>query len=98
MKESEIRKRVIALQEEKGWYCWYPRKVKFHESDIFGIGDLICSKKGKIKLIQFTTATNMSHRRKKIHRVLDNMELGCPIEIWAMRKDESFKVEVINQE
>lgn len=97
MKESEIRKRVIQLQEEKGWYCWYPRRVKFHESDIFGIGDLICSKKGKIKLIQFTTYNNIWNRRQKINKVLSEMELGCPIEIWAIRKDESFKVEVIKQ-
>ena len=83
---------AVAILEKQGYACWWSAKTKFHESDIFGIADLICSNKQGIKLIQLTTLSNVSARRKKINKVLEKMELGCPIEVWGMGKDKTFKI------
>ena len=68
MKESLIRKKAIQILEKKKWIVWWPSKVKFKQSDIFGIFDMICWKKitGNLKFIQLTTVSNLSTRRKKI--------------------------------
>jgi hypothetical protein len=97
MKESAIRKLAIAELGQDGWHCWFAPKAKFRESDIFGIADLICSKSAGIKLIQLTTLSNVSARRKKIGKVLERMELGCLIEIWGYdKKKKIFKKIRIN--
>ena len=69
MKEAEIRKKALKILEQEGFVCWWPRKVKFHESDIFGVFDIIAIKKGKgyvSRLVQITTLSNISARVKKV--------------------------------
>ena len=99
MKEAAIRKKAVEILGKQGWAVWWPPKVKWRaEGDIFGIGDMIVSGKQGIKLIQLTTLSNLSARRKKIKKVLETMELSCLIEIWAYdKKKKVFKTEKLNQ-
>lgn len=102
-KESEIRKKAIEILTEKKWITWWPAKVKFKQNDIFGAFDIICCKKnaGNIKLIQLTTVSNLSARRKKIQAFFKENRInptksvfGAEVEIWAWNeKNKIFKIE-----
>lgn len=97
MREADIRKRALKILEGKKWICWFPKKVKFHETDIWGIADLICCQKKKIKLIQLTTLPNISTKRKKITNFLKKFRVELPIEILAWdKKHKKFRKEKIN--
>lgn len=103
-KESEIRKRAIEILEKEKWIIWWPSKVRFRQSDIFGIFDMVCWKKmaSNLKFIQLTTVSNLSTRRKKIHNFFKKNKINhkinhnTDVEIWAWNgRDEKFKVELI---
>lgn len=66
MKEKEIRDLVIEKLNKEGWYCWWPAKVKFRQSDICGVFDLFAMRGRSMKLVQYTTKSHLSHRRNKI--------------------------------
>jgi hypothetical protein len=92
-KETEIRKKALEILKKEGWVCWWPAKVKFRESDIFGAFDLIISRKNKIKFIQLTTTSNLSTRRKKVEKFLKINKLKIPSEIWGYsQKSKGFKI------
>jgi len=97
MKESKIRKNAIEILKAQGWVCWFPSKVRFQETDIFGILDLACWRKNKMKFIQLTTTSNMSARRKKMRTFMDKHGVSYPsIELWGWHNDKKFfKVEKI---
>ena len=93
MKEALLRKKATHLLQSQGWVVWFPKKVKFQETDIFGIWDLFCIRGSKIKLIQLTTLPNLSARRKKIQNFLISNEVNIPSEIWAYdKKKRKFKM------
>ena len=95
-KEALIRKKAIQILEEEKWVCWWPAKVKFKKNDIFGVFDVVCSRKNKIKFIQLTTTSNSSTRRKKIEKFLKTMKLKIPSEVWGYsKKHHKFKIEKI---
>ncbi len=103
-KEAVIRKKAIEILEKERWVVWWPAKVKFQQTDIFGIFDLICWKKsiGNFKLIQLTTVSNLSARRKKISTFFKENKIGLKraegveTEIWAWGSSQkSFKVETV---
>lgn len=95
-KESLIRKKALQILEEKKWIYWYPKKVKFQETDIFGIADLICCQKNKIRLIQLTTLSNISYKRRKIIAFFKKNRVQLPIEIWAWNSSKKiFKKEKV---
>jgi len=97
MREADIRKKALEILESGEWICWFPKKVKFHETDIWGIGDLICCRKKRIKLIQLTTLPNVSRKRKKITNFLKKFKVKLPIEIWAYsKKSKKFRKEKIS--
>lgn len=92
-KEATIRKKAIQILEKGGWVCWWPAKVKFKKNDIFGVFDLVCSRKNKIRFIQLTTLSNLSTRRKKIEKFLRVNRLKIPSEVWGYsKKHKGFKV------
>ena len=94
MKEAVIRKKAIEILSDGGWVCWYPAKVKYHETDIFGVYDLICGSGSTIRLIQLTTLSNVSARRRKIKAFTDKHKLNLPSEIWGYNKKKRiFKIE-----
>ncbi len=95
-KEARIREKAFAALAEEKWTCWYPKKVRFHATDIFGIADLICCRKNKIQLIQLTTSPNVSSRRKKIMSFLKKFKVALPISIWSWNsKKKIFKKEKV---
>ena len=96
-KETEIRKKAIQFLEGQGWICWAPPKIKFKQSDIFGIIDLLALKGKAKKNIQLTTVSNISTRRKKIANFLKTSKVELPVEIWGWDKQKKkFKKEKVN--
>jgi len=94
MKEAAIRKKALEILTNKGYVCWCPAKVKWHETDIFGVFDTAClSKKAKILFIQWTDITNIYHRVKKVKNFLkkNNLSLYCEVWGWNPKKKE-FKI------
>lgn len=96
-KEAEIRKKAVEILRKKNWITWYAPKVKFHETDVFGIIDLLALKGRRQKNIQLTTLPNVSAKRKKITNFLKKYKVDLPVEIWAWAgKKKKFKKERVN--
>ena len=100
-KEALIRKKAVAILTQTKWVSWYAPKVRFHETDIFGVFDLICWEKSSknLKFIQLTTLPNLSARRKKIQGFFKKngiRQKSAQVEIWAWNsRQKSFKIEMI---
>jgi hypothetical protein len=96
-KEALIRKKAIQILEEEGWVTWYPPKVKYKQTDVFGIIDVLALKGRRKKNIQLTTLPNISTKRKKIINFLEKFKVELPVEIWAWdKKKRKFRKEKIN--
>jgi len=96
-KESLIRKKAIEILRRDKWIVWYAPKVKFQQTDIFGIIDLMALKGRRQRNIQLTTFSNVSGRRKKIISFLKKYKVELPVEIWAWNsRKKEFKKERIN--
>ncbi|MDO8436477.1 MAG: hypothetical protein Q7S82_03850 [bacterium] len=96
-KEIVIRKKATEELRVNGWITWFAPKVKFQQTDIFGIIDLLALKGKKQKNIQLTTISNVSSRRKKIIDFLKRNKVQMMVEIWAWNaKKKEFKKEKIN--
>lgn len=95
-KESEIRKKAIEQLEADGWLTWFAPKVKFMQTDVFGIIDLMALRGKSKKNIQLTTLSNISARRKKITNFLKTNNIELTVEIWGWSsKKRCFKKERI---
>jgi len=95
-KESLIRKKAVKILQDRGFVCWYAPKVKFHETDIFGVVDLLALRGKQRKNIQLTTLPNVSAKRKKITAFFKKYKVEFPVEIWAWcSKKKGFKKELI---
>ncbi len=96
-KETLIRKKAIQILEEEGWVVWWPAKVRYKQTDVFGIIDVLALKGKRRKNIQLTTLPNISTRRKKITNFLEKFKVELPVDIWAWdRKKRKFRKEKIN--
>ncbi len=97
MREAKIRKKAVEILRKEGWITWFGPKVKFKQTDIFGIIDLLALKGKRQKNIQLTTLSNVSFRRKKIINFLKKNKVELPVEIWGWNlKKREFKKEKIN--
>jgi len=97
MREAEIRKKAIEILKRDKWIIWYAPKVKFKQTDIFGIIDLLALKGRRKKNIQLTTLPNVAAKRKKITNFLKTFKVELPVEIWGWnRKKKEFRKEKIN--
>jgi len=97
MREAEIRKKAIEILKRDKWIVWYAPKVKFKQTDIFGIIDLLALKGRRRKNIQLTTLPNVAAKRKKITNFLKTFKVELPVEIWGWnRKKKEFRKEKIN--
>ena len=95
--EKIIRRKALDLLKNEGWITWFAPKVKFQQTDVFGIIDLLAIKGRKKKNIQLTTLSNVSSRRKKITNFLKKNRVEMTVEIWAWsKKKKQFKKEKIN--
>ena len=94
--ESQIRQKFKEICRHNKWDYWFPIRTRWHREDIFNIGDVLISTKQGLKLIQLTTYSNISARRRKIKKILKKINLSCPIEIWGWNsKNKIFKIEII---
>ena len=97
-KESLIRKKAIQILEKDGWVCWYPSKVRFQQTDVFGIIDILALRKREKKNIQLTTLPNVSAKRKKITDFLTKFKVYLTVEIWAWdNKKKTFRKEKVRR-
>jgi len=95
-KESDIRKKAIEQLRADGWITWFAPKVKFIQTDVFGIIDVLALRGKNKKNIQLTTLSNISARRKKITSFLKKHKVELNVEIWAWNnKKRCFKKEKI---
>lgn len=96
-KEAETRKKAIQILTDTGWIIWYAPKVKYKQTDIFGIIDLLALRGKERKNIQLTTLPNVSAKRKKIINFLKKFKVELPVEIWSWdKKRKDFRKEKIN--
>lgn len=95
-KEADIRKKAIEQLQADGWITWFAPKVKFLQTDVFGIIDLLALRGKSKKNIQLTTLSNVSARRKKIVSFIKKHKVELIVEIWAWnQKKRCFKKEKI---
>ncbi len=96
-KEATIRKNALKeLQDKEGYICWCPPKVRYQETDIFGIFDTICVKDSNLRFIQWTSKSNISARRKKIQKFYEENDVFIGCEVWGYDdKVRKFKKEYI---
>ena len=106
MTEKQIKFEACKVLDAGHFIYWFPpwtiSKGKFYRNDIFNVFDVVAIKKNRVVFIQFTTLSNLSHRRKKIQDFVErvaNARGGFPrhgAEIWAWDKKKlSFKVEEV---
>ena len=96
-KEALIRKKAIQILEKAGWITWFASKVKYQQTDVFGIIDLLALRGKERKNIQLTTLPNVSAKRKKIISFLRKFKVQLPVEIWAWsNKKKEFRKEKVN--
>ena len=96
-KENYTRRKLIKSLENEGWICWAPPKVRFQQSDVFGIIDVLALRRNQRKNIQLTTLPNVAARRKKITTFLASNQIQLPVEIWSWHpKKKEFKKEKVN--
>jgi hypothetical protein len=95
MKEIVIKKAVYKQLEKEKYFGWSAPKVKYQETDIFGIFDGMFVKDSDLRFIQWTTSSNLSARKKKILKFFEEKKCWIPCEIWGMRPDGTFKIEYL---
>ncbi len=98
MKESEIQKLAVQKLERDGFTYWFPPRT-WGERDILGVFDFIGIKERHIILVQITTISHLSHRRKKITDFYERSRIQLfpnNVFIWAWDKRiNAFKIEKI---
>ncbi len=95
-KEAIIRKKAIQILKDKGWIVWFAPKVKYQQTDVFGIIDLLAIKGKRMKKIQLTTLANISTRRRKIQKFLKKFKIEMSIQIWGWdKKKKKFRKEKV---
>ena len=92
--EAQIRKKAIEIFKRNKWIYWYPKKVKWQETDIFGVFDIILIKSNnRFQFIQLTSLPNIRAREKKIRNWLEKNKIkSFPAEVWGWCKNrKEFK-------
>jgi len=82
-KEATIKKRAKEILLKEGYYPWCPAKVRYQETDIFGVFDCVCVKDSHVRYIQWTSKSNMSARKKKILAFFNAQNVFIPSEVWG---------------
>ena len=111
MKEAVIRKKALEELHSDGWITWYPYKMRYKkEQDIFGVFDIIAiHPDGIILLLQITSYSNVSARKKKIQNFLDENQLDLAkfhprysegeiyVEVWGWNtKKKAFRKDILH--
>jgi hypothetical protein len=99
MKEKEIKTRALAVLSSDGYVCWCPYKVRYLQTDIFGVFDIIGVKQSlpddplfsELIFIQLTTRPHLSERRNKI-KAFFRLNNVCVQNSWVWAIDNDTKV------
>jgi len=97
MTEAKIRALALEkIRKEKG-VPWFPKKVKWHETDAWGVFDiLIIYPPSNFVPIQITSRSNMSARKKKILNFFNKFKISIYCEVWGWdKKIKEFKIQHI---
>lgn len=92
MTEAVIKRAVYKQLKDEGYIGWSAPKVKYQETDIFGIFDGVFLKDSDLRFIQWTTSSNMRAREKKILKFYEENKVFLPCEVWGMKPDKTFKI------
>lgn len=92
MREARIRANAKKALEKEGYHLWCPKKVRYQETDVFGIYDGLAVKGTEIRFIQWTSIGNIRAREKKIRKFFEERDCFIPSEVWGMREDNTFKI------
>lgn len=84
-KEATIRKQAVKQLEKEGYITWCPAKVKYQETDVFGVFDCLALKDSDIRFIQWTSSSNVAARKKKILKFYEDNDVFLPAEVWGYR-------------
>ena len=96
MTEYQIKQKAKEICKQNKWLYYAPPKTRFQHSDIFNIADCLIWREEGIILVQLTTLSNLSARRRKIKKIMENISFSCPTQIWAYDKTRKvFKIENI---
>lgn len=107
MKESLIRGKCQEVLRKDGWVMCTPKRgrngssitetldgVKKGSEDIFTIFDIVAWKEDILRFIQYTSASNISARVKKIKDFIRENNLVLPegvyIEVWGYTDRKGF--------
>ena len=93
MKESAIRKKALEILEKNGWTTWFPKKVRYQETDVFGVFDILALRRSVVRWIQITSLSNIRARERKIRGFLRQAKADLPWECWGYNKKKKvFKI------
>lgn len=81
--EKLIRTKAREILEKEGFHLWCPSKVRYKETDIFGIYDGLAIKDSELRFIQWTSKSNIRAREKKIHAFFTEHNCFIPCEVWG---------------
>ena len=72
--------------------------MRYQQTDVFGIIDILALRRKEKKNIQLTTLPNVSAKRKKITDFLTKFKVYLTVEIWAWdNKRKIFRKETIRR-
>ena len=104
MKEITIKNAIKKKLEESGYVLWFVHKralsipgktIIWRNCDIHTIWDVMALRGSEILLIQYTSATNVSARIKKIQEYYAEHNLAIPCEVWGYKGRGEWRVEKI---
>ena len=83
--EGRRREALIAEQlRGQGWIVWQPPRTKFRAQDIFGVGDLLAFRSGRVMLVQVCDKKSVARHRKAVDAWNDKHggSLPCLLFVW----------------
>lgn len=100
MTEETIKKAIKRYFERNGWNAWFVHKKTkkiggryiWENADIFTIFDTIAIKGKELKLIQYTSQSNIKARVKKIEEYYTENNMSYPCEVWGFKGGNDWEV------
>lgn len=91
--EKLIRSKAREILKKEGFHLWCPSKVRYKETDIFGIFDGLAIRDSDLRFIQWTTKHNAKARVNKINAFFDEHACFIPCEVWGWdEKTKEFQI------
>ena len=88
--EGRRREAVVAERyRQMGWVVWQPPRTKFRAQDIFGVGDLLMFRDGKVAMLQVCDPKSAARHRRLVDAWNDRhaYTLPCVLVVWVDPSD-----------